>query len=236
VLNAVMREFLPPLQAELDEMDIKHTCGADFRLAWLNRDGIIWRWVADMDRMECVLTACCDYERSVRYCPHRDTSFNYLKLGIDGSIMARYNGDVLRLVKQELEIGWSDFKRHLETVAMPCWDRAIMRALEDSALQHPPELPHHGQRRLDRAELSVGLFQINTRRYGKVYDLAQLHARVQITPPNMKSAGPGAFLNALQVEMNALRDELKDSLARDIYGGWADRWELSVQRALDVIL
>jgi len=129
-LNAIMREFLPPLQAELDEMDIRHTCGSEFQLSWLDRDGEIWRPRVDMDQIESVLTARCVSWNASRHCPQQESAYNYLRLAINGSAMHRYADNLLRMVHHEVMSGWQDLKRHLETVSMPNWDRAIMRALE----------------------------------------------------------------------------------------------------------
>lgn len=132
-MNALMREFLPLLQGELDEMDIRHTCGAEFALSWLDRDGEIWRPRMDMDQIEAILTAQCANYRNhnlARYCRETETAYNYLRLCINGNAFYRYAENIGHLINHEVQAGWVDFKKHLETVSMPNWDRAIMSALE----------------------------------------------------------------------------------------------------------
>jgi len=65
------------------------------------------------------------------------------------------------------------------------------------------------------------------------YNLAAIYARVHISAPQITvPPNPGAFLTALRTELDMIRKEMQDDLARQIFGQDADRWTWRIGAAM----
>lgn len=117
---------------DLHQRQIKHSCGADYRVEFLRRDDTIFRHVIDQAAYEVVLTACCS---SLPHgCQDRDTSYNYARIRV-ALHSTKFDLKMVRLFCDGIKRSWDDLLKHLESGAM-IGRALIYEWLTESLAQH----------------------------------------------------------------------------------------------------